>query len=72
MVYTYMLVLSFAIFIFYIDLTITNGPQNTTICMNAKGEISCGFTGANPNLAIPDWRIIMRNDNGSIVSNETL
>ena len=41
--------------------------------MNGKGEINCGFTGANPNLTIPDWRIIMRNsDNGSIVSNETL
>ena len=64
---------SFAIFIIlFIGLTITNGPQNTTICMNANGEISCGFIGANPNLVIPDWRIITRNDNGSIVSNETL
>ena len=36
--------------------------------MNAKGAISCGFI----NLAIPDCRIVMRNDNGSIVSNETL
>ena len=58
--------------LFYIGLTITNGSQNTTICINTKGEISCGFTEDNPNLAIPDWRIITRNDNCNIVSNETL
>ena len=28
---------------------ITNGPQDTTVCMNAMVECYCGFTGATPN-----------------------
>ena len=35
-------------------------------------ECYCGFTGANPNLSVPHWRIIFRSDNGSIVSNDTV
>ena len=34
-------------------------------------ECTCGFTGTNPNLAIPNWRIVFRSDNG-IVSNDTI
>ena len=51
---------------------ITNGPQDTTVCMNAMAEIYCGFTGTNPNFVVPDWRIVFRSDNGSIISNDTI
>ena len=50
-------------------MTITNGPQDTTVCMNTMGECDCGFTGANPIHLFPEWRIIFRSDNGSIVNN---
>ena len=59
------------IFIDNLGLDITNPPTNVTVCVNTVAEINCGFTGANPEYATPNWRIIMRNDNGSIVSNET-
>ena len=55
----------------YIGIIITNGPQDTTVCMNAIGECDCGFTGASPDITIPSWRIILRNDDGSVVSNVT-
>ena len=48
-------------------MIITNGPQNTTICVNQFVNISCGFTGADPNLEVPTWRIIKRNRNGAII-----
>ena len=61
------------VFIIYVvGFIITNGPQDTTVCMNAIAECYCGFTGANPTFAIPDWRIVFRSDNGSIVSNDTV
>ena len=40
--------------------------------MNAMAECDCGFTGANPIHLFPEWRIIYRSDNGSIVSNFTV
>ena len=54
-----------------IGIIISNGPQNTTMCMNAVGECDCGFSGASPYTTIPSWRIILRNDDGSVVSNVT-
>ena len=42
------------------------------MCMNTIAECYCGFTGASPNSAFPDWRKIFRNDNGSIISNDTV
>ena len=56
-----------------IVLVITNGPMNVTVCSGTKAEISCGYTGAS-NLfsAIPNWRIIKRNNNGSVISNVTV
>ena len=54
-----------------LGLIITNGPQNTTVCMNAMAECDCGFTGINPKYFVPDWRIIFRSDDGSIISNNT-
>ena len=51
---------------------ITNGPQDTTVCMNAMAEIYCGFTGINPNFVVPSWRIVFRSDDGSVLSNDTI
>ena len=54
-----------------VALTITNGPQDTTVCINQVTNCTCGFTGADPNF-VPNWRIIKRNRNGVIVSNEII
>ena len=42
------------------------------MCMNVMAECHCGFTGTDPNLVRPNWRIIFRSDDGSIVSNDTV
>ena len=41
------------------------------MCMNAIAECDCGFSGASPHTTVPSWRIILRNDDGSVVSNVT-
>ena len=41
------------------------------MCMNAIAECDCGFSGASPYTTLPSWRIILRNDDGSVVSNVT-
>ena len=41
------------------------------MCMNAVGECDCGFRGASPITTLPSWRIILRNDDGSVVSDVT-
>ena len=56
----------------FVGLIITNGPQDTTVCMNVMADCYCGFTGTDPNFVNPDWRIIFRSDDGSIVSNDTI
>ena len=35
--------------------------------------MNCGYTGTNlnPNLTVPNWRIIWKNDDGDVVSNVT-
>ena len=40
--------------------------------MNAIAECDCGFSGADPYLALPNWRIVFRSDDGSIISNNTI
>ena len=40
--------------------------------MNVMAPYDCGFTGANPSIAIPNWRIVYRNDSGSVISNITI
>ena len=45
-------------------MVITNGPQDTTVCVNQYAYIPCGFTGADPNLLVPSWTIQMTNRNG--------
>ena len=54
----------------FVGFVITNGPQNTTVCMNAMAECYCGFTGTDPEFVRPNWRIIFRSDDGSIISND--
>ena len=41
------------------------------MCMNVMAECYCGFTGTDPNFVVPNWRIVFRNDDGSIISNDT-
>ena len=40
--------------------------------MNTIAECDCGFTGADPYFAIPNWRIVLRSDDGSIINNNTI
>ena len=56
----------------YVGVTITNGPQDTTVCMNIIAECDCGFAGTDPHAISPDWRIVLRSDDGSIISNNTI
>ena len=52
---------------------IVNGPINVTVCSGTNATISCGFTGvSDPWSTLPDWRIIKRNNNGYVISNETV
>ena len=64
----FMYVLSYCMVL--VGFIITNGPEDTTVCMNAIAEFYCGFTGTDPNFAIPNWRIVFRNDDGSTISND--
>ena len=52
-----------------IGLIISNGPQDTTVCMNIVAACDCGFSGASPHHVFPEWRIIYRSDTGSVISN---
>ena len=54
---------------------ITNGPMNVTVCGRTDAEISCGFTGVSETLStLPYWywRIVKRNNDGYVISNETI
>ena len=54
---------------------ITNGPMNVTVCSGTNAEISCGFTGVSEHVTtFPNWywRIIKRNNDGYVISNETV
>ena len=47
--------------------------MNVTVCNGTKAEISCGYTGvSDPFIVMPNWRIIKRHNNGSVISNETV
>ena len=59
--------------IILLALVITNGPMNVTVCSGTKANISCGYTGVyDPFTVRPNWRIIKRNNNGSVISNVTV
>ena len=36
----------------YVGLIITNGPQDTVVCINTMAECYCGFTGTDPNFVV--------------------
>ena len=57
---------------FSIALVITNGPMNVTKCSGNVAEISCDYTGVDPFSTRPDWRIIKRNNDDHVISNETV
>ena len=47
--------------------------MNVTVCNGTKAKISCGYTGVSDFVETrPNWRIIKRNNNGSVISNETV
>ena len=55
---------------------INRGPNNVTECLNGEKqflaiEIPCGFTGAPANTTLPNWRIIRRAEDGSVISDVT-
>ena len=55
-----------------VALEITNGPMDTKVCNGGVVNISCGFINGDPNTSVPDWRIIRRSDDGSVISNMTI
>ena len=66
---------NFIVFINLIALVITNGPMNVTVCSGTNSEISCGFTGvSDPITTLSNWywRIIKRNNDDRVISNETV
>ena len=42
------------------------------MCINAIAECYCGFSGTDPYVVIPNWRIVLRSVNGSIISNNII
>ena len=57
----------------FIALMITNAPMNVTVCSGTKAKISCGYTGVSDFFVTrPNWRIIKRNNDGSVISNVTV
>ena len=49
--------------------------MNVTVCSGTNATISCGFTGvSDPVITVPNWswRIIKRNNDGYVISNETI
>ena len=47
--------------------------MNVTVCNGTKARISCGYAGVSDFAKTrPNWRIIKRNNNGSVISNETI
>ena len=55
---------------------INKGPNNVTECLNDGTQpiaiqMPCGFTGAPANTTLPNWRIISRAEDGSVISDVT-
>ena len=47
--------------------------MNVTVCSGTEAKVSCGYTGVTDFVATrPNWRIIKRDNNGSVISNETV
>ena len=52
-------------------IMITNGPSNTTVCTNQLANFTCGFVGSDLNFVVPDWRIIRKDRNQAVISDNT-
>ena len=50
---------------------IVNGPTDIIVPTGANGIMPCGFVNADINFQ-PDWNIITRSNNGSVISNLTV
>ena len=42
-------------------------PMNTTACIRGYAFFPCQFNGTDPDSVIPNWRIIMKDVNGSAI-----
>ena len=42
------------------------------MCTNQLVNCTCGFTEADPNFVVPDWRIIKKNSSGVVVGEEVI
>ena len=51
-----------------VALVITNDPMDITVCTGSIVNIPCGFVNDSANF-VPNWRIIRRSNNGTIISN---
>ena len=62
------------LFACFSEFVITSGPEDTKVCMNDMAVCTCGFEGTtlNPATTIPDWIIITRATDGSVISNVTI
>ena len=46
--------------------------MNVTVCSGTNADIPCGFTGVDAFNTRPDWRIVRRNNDGDVISNDTV
>ena len=46
--------------------------MDATVCTGSVANISCGFINGDPNIVVPNWRIIRRSDDGIVISNTTV
>ena len=51
-----------------VALVITNDPMDITVCTGSVVNIPCGFVNDSANF-VPNWRIIRRSNDGSVISN---
>ena len=53
------------------QLVIVNGPTDIIVLPGAIGVMPCGYVNESVNV-LPNWNIITRSDNGSVISNMTI
>lgn len=47
-----------------------SGPQDVTLCSGNTADIFCGYTGVDPNFVVPSWRIMRKDYNSNVISDE--
>ena len=48
-----------------VDIVITRNPSDTSVCLGNVASMSCGFSGADPHITIPEWIRIVTNPDGT-------